>query len=226
MVSHSLEGEHSIGPETVKRCRCSEMDIGHGLPAWKSSGLSWMHWSVQLDRNSRSRFHKNVQKFLAKILSSNSDDIRLSHPCDAWTQQGQKMPWEEFTSSLLQPCFISRTDFRKQSTWASLYWLLIMKANSSLESEKCFCKTFLKNLIKFPVNSSRTVVGLNGQMGFASFIDHTCQILNTLVLWPSWVLQSILIYYLFLAGFWCSIHKKLRHYLNFPGIRRSYLFLI
>lgn len=102
----------------------------------------------------------------------------------------------------------------------------MMKANSSSGSEKCFCKTFSKNLIKFPVNISRTVVVLNGQMGFASFIDHTCQILNTLVLWPSWVLQSILVYDLFLAGFWCSLHKKCRHNLNFPGIRRSSLFLI
>lgn len=136
------------------------------------------------------------------------------------------MPWEGFTSSLLPPCFISRTCFCKQSMWAPLYWLLMMKTNISLGSEKCFCKTFFKNLIKFPVNSSRTVVVLNGQMGFASFIDHTCQILNTLVLWPSWVLQSILIYYLFLAGFWCSIRKKFRHYLHFLDIRRSFSFLI
>lgn len=102
----------------------------------------------------------------------------------------------------------------------------MMKANISSGPKKCFCKTFFKNLIKFPVNISRTVVVLNGQMGFASFIDHTCQILNTLVLWPSWMLQSILIYYFFLAGFWASMHKKFRHYLNFPGIKRSYLFLI
>lgn len=36
---NGLQGEHSIGPETVKRCRCSERGIDHGLPAWKSSDL-------------------------------------------------------------------------------------------------------------------------------------------------------------------------------------------
>lgn len=163
-----------IGPGTVKRCRSNKgLSPGHGSLAWKSCHMPWTDWMVQLDITSRSGAPgspKNTEGWVGFCLPIQITQLILTYMRPEL--HDYRRPLENLS---LVVCFHLVSLTGKSSVASSL---ALAKAKSCSGSEKQLWGIFT-NLINFPMNISRSMAPLHGQMGTASFIDCFCQILNT-----------------------------------------------
>lgn len=94
-------------PRTVIICRGHEgLCLGHQLPSLKRCYLAEQIVRLGMKHQFDALGFSSICKGLSNILSTQPDNMIYTHLHDAYTQQAQKAPWEQFTCFLLSPFFI------------------------------------------------------------------------------------------------------------------------